>query len=250
MTTHNTTGTGSRVAWDQNFNSYKQLLNSDTSDSKYLRDHGLKPMTLRMATKACLDRVLDLGCGTGWLFDELNPVQGHESDLSDHRNGVRRWQYSNQDILSTNFSENEFTLVVASMVLMWIDDLDRASKELYRITDADGQLVISLPHPFLYRNGNVNCDGTFLLDKKYAETRRIDDLYIGGASGPYTYYHRPIHQYINALSKAGWAVSEMDEWSLDRDHYVSHFNCDHQNSAFMHRTELAPLFLAMRCVKK
>ena len=60
-----------------------------------------------------------------------------------------------------SYTSNSFDVVVASLVLMWIDDLDRACRELSRVTAHGGRVVVSLVHPFSYRTGQVTETGDF-----------------------------------------------------------------------------------------
>ncbi len=225
---------------------YKSCIRDSSGDSAYLRDHGLKPGILSLIQGLDASNVLDAGCGDGWLFDTIRPVQGMECDVVEFLDKERSWPFSKEDITALSLESDSFDLVVASLVLMFIEDLESACGELFRVAASDADLVVAITHPVLYRLGSVLENRDVRIDHDYSEHRTIPDLYIAGKVGPFCYYHRPLCDYFNALIQVGWTIAEFREWSIDIDDYVEH--CTHLKSTPI-RTGRLPLYAFFRCKK-
>jgi SAM-dependent methyltransferase len=192
------------------------------------------------------DRLLDVGSGNGWLLDAVRVREGFECDCMPQATPRPRRRFSVEDVCSMSYSSNSFDVVVASLVLMWIDDIDRACRELSRVTAAGGRVVVSLVHPFSYRTGRVTETGNFEILKRYSDPFVLPNLFIAGSVGPLRYFHRPLAAYINALCSAGLRLVQMREWSLDMDDYKRHFP---RGATGPTRTDRVPMY-AFFCLRK
>jgi SAM-dependent methyltransferase len=137
------------------------------------------------------------------------------------------------------YRDSAFDVVVASLVLMWIDELEAACRELERVTCPGGRVVVALVHPFAYRTGVVDDDGTFRVTRRYGAPFVLEDLYIAGSVGPFRYFHRPLSDYLNALAATGLQLRAFHEWSIDMTDYINHVQplSDHPR-----RTDRVPMY--------
>lgn len=193
---------------------YKVIIkDEDRADSAFLRREGLQRTILRLIGSAD-GPVLDVGCGDGWLFDSLSPIDGIECDIVEEPPNAQR-AFSRQDVRNLSFDDNSFSLVVASLVLMWVDDLPAACKELYRVTRVNGRLVIALVHPYFYRTGEVVEQENFSITRDLSSPFVLTEHYIAEEVGPFVYYYRSLPDYFNACIEAGWSVVHMEDWFID-----------------------------------
>jgi SAM-dependent methyltransferase len=224
-----------QLTWD-NIEPYQKLIEDTSHDSHYLRHYGLKPI-LKALLPLDPKKVLDVGSGTGWFAKETG-LNTYQCDVAPRPGAIR---FAVGQITSLPYQDAQFDLVVASMVLCWEEDLDKAAKELARITIDSGNLIIALPHPMFYQTGKVRDDDTYLITENYNDSRSINDLYIGEKAGPFAYFHRPLHCYLNILANSGFQLVEMREWSIDKDHYL-----ETMKEKARKKTFLLPTFLFLK----
>jgi len=205
--------------WQESFTAYKALIRDPHLDSDYLRRTGLQPHLIDLVGDVRNAHVLDAGCGTGWLFDSIDPLRGAECDLilpAQRRDGKIRSQC--QDVRALTYDDDSFDVVVSSLVLMWVDDLLSAMQEAFRVTRPGGRLIVSIMHPYFHTHGYTLHDGSFLIDGSLGEpTQR--EVMISGVVGPLTYYARPLVDYYNAAVQAGWRLMLFRDHFIDMDRY-------------------------------
>ncbi len=233
--------------WESAASAYREVIKDPSGDSEYLRNRGLKPNILQLLDDVPATSVLDVGCGDGWLFDTINPAQGVECDVVETVWRLRRWPFSVEDVTNLSFKDKQFDLIVASLVLIWVEDLDSACRELYRVGADGAELVVAIMHPAFYRMGQVLKNGDVLVQENYTESRVINDLRIANKVGPLRYYHRPLCVYLNALIEFGWSIREFREWAMDVDDYRQRF--PEMRFDERQRTGRLPMYAFIRCKK-
>lgn len=239
-------GLSGDAEWSKLLPSYERLIGDTSRDSSYLRRVGLQQNVVDLLGDCTTARVLDVGSGSGWLLDTVRAREGYECDCVPQNMPRPGRSFSVEDVRALSYASGFFDAIVASLVLMWVDDLDRACRELYRVTTDRARAVIALVHPFSYRTGTVTQDGDFLVTRRYSEPFVLSNLFIAGAVGPFRYFHRPLAAYLNAFSAAGFRLEETHEWSLDVDDYVRHFPRGAKNPS---RTDRVPMYIFFRLGK-
>jgi SAM-dependent methyltransferase len=240
------------AGWLRSVGTYLRAIHDPGGDSAYLRNHGLKPNILDLAGDVGASNVLDVGCGDGWLFDAIRPLRGCECDITEKTfrdatdRGSGAWTFSKEDVASLSFDAGTFDLIVASLVLIFVEDIQTACDELFRVASGQSTLVVAIMHPSFYRMGTVKPNGDAVIQHDYSEARVIPDLFIANKAGPFRYYHRPLSEYVNALSRSGWRITEFREWSIDMDDYRRH--CGHVKDG-PKRTSRLPLYAFFQCKK-
>ena len=161
--------------------------------------------------------VLDLGCGHGWLCNELEKRGSNVIgvDGSDEMIDWARAQFPHLDFHVFDLAHGlpeldcEFDIVVANMVVMDLHRIDRTFSALYQILKPSGRFLMTLPHPCFFNQKSHEDDSGRWFKKVtgYLEPEiwRIDSF------GGHNHYHRSLSTYINALSEAGLYVSWIHE---------------------------------------
>ena len=82
------------------------------------------------------------------------------------------------DAAALPFDGNRFGLVVAYNVLMDVDDVPATVKEIRRVMTPDGELIVSLVHPFRDRGdfSGKAPDAPFILHGTYFGRERFDGV--------------------------------------------------------------------------
>jgi len=105
-------------------------------------------------------------------------------------------------------------LVVASMVLQDLDDLDSSLTEVARVLCPGGRLCFAIVHPFSSAQDpeNFGIDGPLVVGRPYLSERRyVDRVEKDGLSMTFVSVHRPLSAYFTALHAAGLSVELLTE---------------------------------------
>ncbi|MEO1017479.1 MAG: class I SAM-dependent methyltransferase [Pseudomonadota bacterium] len=166
-------------------------------------------------------RALDVGCGEGrisrvlkecgWHVTAADPV---EAFIAAAKEAQSADEYANASAVDLPFEAGHFDLVVAYNVLMDVEDVPAALKEMRRVLDLSGTLVISIVHPFIDRgrfedtapnSPLVHCEPYFGRKRfQAAEESHGLKMHFAGWS-------QPLENYMAALEEAGFGVTSMRE---------------------------------------
>lgn len=162
--------------------------------------------------------VLDLGCGHGWLAEELDRagahvvgVDGSFALLDEARAHCPGVTFVQGDLTFglPEAARRSYDRVVAHMVLMDIAVLDRLLADVATHLRPGGVFVFSILHPtFAHRpvvDDGVNGRYHKVSDYLTLETRWVENF------GGHRHYHRPLGWYIQRLVAHGLAVNGLIE---------------------------------------
>ncbi len=172
-----------------------------------------RPEMLRLAGDVSGRRVLDAGCGSGPLAAALRArgavVTGFDSSAA-MVDQARRRLGEDADVHVADlaaplpFADAEFDLVVASLVLHYLEDWTAPLAELRRVLAPGGSVLVSVNHPGAYPIVYPEAD-------YFARTRYSEDYVMDGREVVLTFWHRPLHAMADAFAGAGFRIVGISE---------------------------------------
>jgi SAM-dependent methyltransferase len=185
----------------------------------FAKQHVLNPALLRLLGEVRGRRLLDAGCGHGYLSrmlaDRGAEVVGVEPGQSlfdfavgkeaERPRGIR---YVQADLVQLPDLGGPFDAVVASMVLPAIPDWRGALAACVAALSPGGRLVFSINHPCF--------EQLWPSWREHGEFRCREYLSEYEIAGPHaTDFHRPLSAYLNELIRQGCHILEIAEPGLD-----------------------------------
>ena len=186
---------------------------AEQNDTGLFNAYYNKPEILRLAGDVSGRRILDAGCGSGPLAEALREkgavVSGFDAsaamvDLARQRLG------GDADVRVADlgeplpFADDEFDVVVASLVLHYLQDWAGPLTELRRVLKPGGRLIVSVIHPSVYAIVDPEAD-------YFALTQYSEDYVFAGRTVVLTYWHRPLHAVTDAFIGAGFRIAAVSE---------------------------------------
>jgi ubiquinone/menaquinone biosynthesis C-methylase UbiE len=198
----------------------KSIGNYDKIAEKYAKAVEEKPIHLYYVRPAMISllpielekkHVLDLGCGTGWYTEYLLNKDCEVTSLDSNQYFVN---YTNNRVNArarvicanlgqplSMFPDNYFDLIVAPLVIHYIDNWKQLFNELARILKKKGEIVISLPQPHMTAI-------LFNLDNYYKKCVIEDEW---DKVGKVTFYHHTLHELFDCILNAGFILTALKE---------------------------------------
>ena len=112
------------------------------------------------------------------------------------------------------FENCSFDLAAAYNVLIDIQDLPVALKEIRRVLRPSGTLIISIVHPFADhgRFAGPQANAPFMLHKSYFGRERFEDTEVrNGLHMDFAGWSQPLESYMAALETVGLAITSLRE---------------------------------------
>lgn len=199
----------------------------------------IHPVLFPMLGDVSGQRVLDAGCGTGYLSIRL-AQQGAEVTGVDYADGMVEAARRNveQAGLSVDVQQDDCCrlttvesasqdLLVSNYVLQDLADHRAALRAFRRVLTDQGRAVLVFGHPFFGVPGGPERDEdgtvTTRMPGPYFDEARWEEVWRGtdSATGDrfdfpdhFTFYHRPLSSYWKAMREAGFRVVDFDEPSV------------------------------------
>jgi SAM-dependent methyltransferase len=179
-------------------------------------------------------RVLDLGCGFGW-FSRWARAQGAQSvlglDVSENMlmRAIEMTSddavvYRRLDLEQIELPEAAFDLVFSSLVLHYVENLNRVFESVHRALVPGGWFVFSTEHPIFtaprrpeWLIPNAECR-TWPVDQYLAEGPRVTNW----LTKEVIKQHRTIGTTVNSLFHSGLALHHLEEWGPSEDQIAAH----------------------------
>jgi SAM-dependent methyltransferase len=181
----------------------------------------LSPSILDLVSRANLVRVIDVGCGTGWLTEQISGMaeavcgvdpSAKSIEIAKVRHSEANIWYevaSIEQFASSHVSE--FTAAVANMTLSTCVDLVSALASISRVLVANATFVFTVPHPMffpLYWKYNEKKWFRYERELQITEPFRI---HAETTQVLTTHFHRPLEIYVNEAVSAGFRITEVRE---------------------------------------
>jgi ubiquinone/menaquinone biosynthesis C-methylase UbiE len=176
-------------------------------------------------------RVLDAGCGTGYLSIKLAErgalVTG--IDFSERMIAIARATDPTADFRVdscselTSIDDPDFDMVVANYVLMDTPHLQGTMEAFDRVLKPGGIAVLVFSHPcFPAGSATVsrNRDAvTYVWDSPYFQRQKHVDPPWAHFTSEFIWFHRPLSDYWKAFISAGFAALNFEEPRVTKDRY-------------------------------
>ena len=168
--------------------------------------------------------LLDLGCGFGWhcrYAAEQGAARVVGVDLSENMlcraaeiNGGSGIEYRRAAIEDIDFASESFDVVLSSLALHYVRDLDAAFARVFAVLKRGGDFVFSIEHPVFTalekQDWFYGEDGEILhspLDNYQDEGVRHSNW----MADDVVKYHRTVSGVLNSLLSAGFALTRLAE---------------------------------------
>jgi SAM-dependent methyltransferase len=206
-----------------------------------------RPAMLALAEDVSARRVLDAGCGSGpltaLLRDRGAVVTG--IDVSAGMLALAKWRLGHNVALHVAdlkdplpFDDDAFDIVIASLVLHYLEDWGPTLTEFRRVLAPGGRLIVSVDHPIVaYTMFEPRPD-------YFATTSYTFEWTFGVRSVPMKFWRRPVHAMIDAFAAAGLQIKSIEEPQPDpaaRELYPDGFHDLSTRPGFMFFVVEAPL---------
>lgn len=176
-------------------------------------------------------RVLDAGCGTGYLTKKLRDRGASVTgvDFSERMIAIAKGAHPEIDFRVGSCTElgslgdEEFDLVIANYVLMDTPDLAGTMRAFHRVLKAGGAAVVVFSHPCFPEGGaSIPEDGNgvgYHWRFAYFEPRKCIDPPWAHFQSQFIWFHRPLSDYWKAFTSAGFVVVRFEEPRITADRY-------------------------------
>lgn len=186
----------------------------------------LNPTLIKLLGDVKNKRLLDAGCGEGYLSRLL--AKSHATitavdasprmlEIAQERtpeNLAINYQYGNCEDLR-HLSDNSFDLIVSNMVIQDLANYKSAFQEMYRLLADQGSFIFSILHP-CFITPECGWEKSEDSQKLYWKTDKY--FYEGayeqagmGNEEKMLLFHRTLSSYINALIQTGFLLEEIIE---------------------------------------
>ncbi len=202
--------------WDQVANRYT----GDQSSGKSFHDALCIPVIDTMIGDVRNKVILDAGCGNGAYAKKLASIGATVIGIDGSSEMIRLAQRDNSHPSVTytvmnltkplNQKSSSVDIIVSSMVLMDLPEIENCIKEFARILRNDGLIIISITHPAFFSSEWAREESTPRAYKKVGEylQEKCELLHFWGKT---LHFHRPLSSYFNVLEKCGICVLSLEE---------------------------------------
>ncbi len=185
---------------------------ADNAESPY-NAYYERPATISMLGDVTGRRVLEVGCGSGiltaWLVEQGASVTAF--DVSEQMVALARNSVGGRARLLVAdlgqplvfAADRSFDLVVASLVLHYVEDWQRVFRELHRVLVPAGVVVFSTHHPTM--------DWEHSPDDYFATKQVTERWHKGSREFAVTFYRRPLTAMTRAISSSGFVIEQLVE---------------------------------------
>ena len=192
--------------WEKAAVEYSKKVENKESQGFLIREKCLNPYLFESLGNVSGKKILDYGCGDGWLAGELKQkgakVKGGDIskkfiDIAKQKNPGIEFKVIDE---TTLFNDNEFDIVVCNIVLHITKNYKQVLNEIYRITKPNGRAIITIMHPSYYKAEIAD------FSKKEEKLKiKVEETV------PVIYYRRAPEIYEEAFDKTGFMIIKKQE---------------------------------------
>ena len=164
-------------------------------------------------------RVLDVGCGTGYLTNQISEagnacigIDSSKKSIQIAKSNYKRQGLSFKVCNAKSYNSSYlFDVCVANMVLMDDPEWIKSIANIYRLLKSGGYFISTITHPWFWpRYWGYEDEAWFEYDKEiFIECPFVTTF--SDVLGTTTHIHRPLSSYINGLRSEGFSIECIDE---------------------------------------
>jgi SAM-dependent methyltransferase len=150
--------------------------------------------------------ILDAGCAGGWYSEKLLEMGANVTsiDINEKMIEIAKKRVSNKaDILCCDlnkelpFNNDSFDMIISSLTLHYVNDLEKTFKEFKRILKPNSTLLYSTHHPYMnFKRNN---------EENYFNHHLKSEIWKKGGKNPVSvkinFHHRSFEKIINTTTK-------------------------------------------------
>ena len=195
------------------------LVESFGDEGDFIRQYLLSPLLFRLLENLRGKKILDAGCGQGYLCRMLvkkgafvTGIEPADKWFSYAQQREKKESlgilYIQDDLSTWNPTPESFDIVIANMVLMDIPDFISALQNCIKALKKEGKLLFSILHPCFEESGSAWTSKGFVEIRDYFKERIVKQRFG-------YFIHRQLSTYINSVIQAGCVIQEIIEPQLD-----------------------------------
>lgn len=195
------------------YNKIAESYHNNRSNNNFYNEMVEMPATLELLGEIKNKKVLDFGCGTG-IYPKILSERGAQVsgfDISEEMLKIAQENNPELDLrhgsgYNIPFSE-KFDIVVASLVMGYIEDWDDVFKEIRRVLKKDGYFVFSIGNPVAQcaRKKEINGKKIKVLgEEDYFEEKKIEYNWENGEK--VQLYHKTYETIIKTIIKQKFEI--------------------------------------------
>ena len=204
------------------FEGYSELRRNNKGYNEYLEEPAIDALLPNLKK---LD-VLDIGCGFGFFSTKVIE-KGARSylgiDISQKmlskakRLENEKVKFVNSSIEDFDYHEQKYDLVVSSVCLHYVENIDNILKKIFKSLKPNGEFIFSVEHPIctsLLKGWHTNESKIhWPVDNYFDESKRYQNWFTDNV----VKYHRTTETYVGSIIRAGFTLSNLLEPSPSKD---------------------------------
>ncbi len=170
-------------------------------------------------------RILDAGCGTGYLARQLADkgacVTGVDISEKMIEIATQKSLAASQTIdfrlescaTLDSLGDGYFDRVISNYVLMDVPDLRATVSAFYRVLKVGGQAIVVFSHPCFPQGRAVEQNGevVYKWSNSYFESQKCVDPPWGHFTSEFIRFHRPLSEYWQVFKQSGFEIIDFEE---------------------------------------
>ncbi len=246
------------TSWNAVSSWYSKLVGTQ---GHYYHEHVVLPNVIRLLALTPKDSLLDLGCGQGILAHVIPSISTYKGmDIAKNliqiaSSNIKKPGYSFQVCdVTKSLMQAAPTYTHATMILS-LQNMkypETAIQNASNFLMSGGKLVMVINHPCfrIPRQSGWGIDEKtkqqYRWENRYKTSMEIPvSMHPGDKNSPITWsFHHSLHDYSQMLSKSGFFIESIDEWTSDKESEGKAARMENRA-----RSEF-PLFLCIVAIKK